>query len=147
MINETGNIIELKTADVALVLCQKNSACAHCSAEGVCHPGESGEARTVEVYNPIGAQVGDQVRLSVTTRSFLSSSFLLYIVPLIALIVGAVIGKEIAPFIENGLDANVLSAIIGTGLMALSFVGIRIATRLMDKKDYMPRITAVIRGE
>ena len=147
MINETGTIIELKTADVALVLCQKNSACAHCSAESVCHSGDSGEARSVEAYNPDGGQVGDQVRLSVSTRSFLRSSFLLYIVPLIALVIGAVLGKEIAPFWENGLDANALSAIMGTGLMAISFFVIRFATRRMDKKDYMPQITAVIREE
>ena len=147
MINETGTIIELKAADVALVLCQKNSACAHCSAEGVCHTGDSSQARSVEAYNPDGGQVGDQVRLSVSTRSFLRSSFLLYIVPLIALVIGAVLGKEIAPFFENSLDANALSAIMGTGFMALSFLVIRFATRLMDKKEYMPQITAVIREE
>jgi sigma-E factor negative regulatory protein RseC len=147
MINETGVIIELKAADVALVLCQKSSACAHCSAEKICHTNEGSQARKVEVYNPDGAQVGDQVRLSVPTRSFLYSSFLLYIVPLIVLIIGAVIGKEIAPLFEIGLDANALSAIMGTGLMGLSFFGIRIATRLMNRKKYMPQITAVIRGE
>jgi len=147
MIDETGIIIELKAADVALVLCQKNSACAHCSAEKICHANEGSQTRQVEVYNPDGAQVGDQVRLSVTTRSFLYSSFLLYIVPLIVLIIGAVIGKEIAPLFEIGLDANALSAIMGTGLMGLSFLGIRIATMLMNRKKYMPQITAVIRGE
>lgn len=147
MINETGTIIELKAADVALVLCQKNSACAHCSAEGVCNPGDTGQARSVQAYNPIGARVGDQVRLSVSTRSFLRSSFLLYIVPLIALIIGAVVGQEIAPLIENGLDANALSAIIGTGLMATSFFVIRLINSRLSKKDYMPQITAVVRGE
>ena len=147
MINETGTIIELKAADVALVLCQKNSACAHCSAEGVCHAGDASQARSVEAYNPLGAQVGDQVRLSVTTRSFLRSSFLLYIVPLIALVFGAVAGKEIAPLFENGLDANALSAIMGTGLMALSFLVIRLVNMRLSKKNYMPQITAVVRGE
>ena len=147
MINETGTVIKLKTVDIALVLCQKNSACAHCSAEGVCNPGDTGQARTVEAFNQAGAQVGDQVRLSVTTRSFLRSSFLLYIVPLIALVIGAIVGQEIAPLFENGLDANALSAIMGTGLMALSFLVIRVSTRLASKKDYMPQITAVVRGE
>ena len=147
MINETGIIIKLKAADIAQVLCQKNSACAHCSAEGVCNPGDTGQARTVEAFNPIGAQVGDQVRLSVTTRSFLRSSFLLYIVPLIALIIGAIIGQEIAPLFKNGLDANALSAIMGSGLMALSFLVIRMSSKLLAKKDYMPQITAVVRGE
>ena len=147
MINETGTIIEIREADVALVLCQKNSACAHCSAEGVCHTGDSSQARSVEAYNPLGAVVGDQVRLSVSTRSFLRSSFLLYIVPLIALVCGAVIGKEIAPLFENGLDANALSAIMGTGLLILSFLLIRLINRRLSKKDYMPQITAVVRGE
>lgn len=147
MINETGTVIELKAADIALVLCQKNSACAHCSAEGVCHPEGSGQARTVEAFNPLGAQVGEQVRLSVSTRSFLRSSFLLYIVPLIALVIGAFMGQEIAPLFENGLDANALSAIMGTGLLVLSFLVIRVSNRLLSKKDYMPHITAVVHGE
>lgn len=147
MINETGTVIQLKAADIAMVLCQKNSACAHCSAEGVCNPGDTGQARTVEAYNSVGAQVGDQVRLSVSTRSFLRSSFLLYIVPLIALIIGAIIGQEIAPLLENGLDANALSAIMGTVLMALSFLIIRMSNKRLSKKDYMPQITMVVRGE
>ena len=147
MINETGTVIKLKTADIAIVLCQKNSACAHCSAEGVCNPGDTGQARSVEAYNSVGAQVGDQVRLSVSTRSFLRSSFLLYIVPLIALIIGAFIGQEIAPSFENGLDANALSAIMGTGLMALSFLVIRMSNKLLSKKDYMPQITAIAHGD
>jgi hypothetical protein len=36
---------------------------------------------------------------------------------------------------------------MGTGFMALSFFVIRFATRQMDKKDYMPQITAVVREE
>ncbi len=144
MIEEVGSIVELKGKNVAVVLCQKSSFCENCAAEGVCHVGDDNSSKLVEVHNHLAADIGDRVKIATSTRSFLQSSFLLYIVPLIFLVTGAVIGQFLAEFLDNGLDSNVLSAIMGSAFMAGSFVILRVTTRSLAKEAYMPRVVAIL---
>ena len=147
MIEEFGSIVELKSKDVAVVLCQKSSFCENCAAEGICHVGDDNSSKLVEVHNPLAAGIGDRVKIATSTRSFLQSSFLLYIVPLIFLVTGAVFGQFLAEFLDNGLDSNVMSAIMGSSFMAGSFLILRFATMTLAKEAYMPRIVEIIRDE
>ncbi len=130
MIEEYGSVIELKSKDIAVVLCQKSSFCENCAAEGICHVGDDSSSKTVEVHNHLAASVGDRVKIATSTRTFLHSSFLLYIVPLIALVIGAASGQLLAEHLDNGLDPNLLAAILGTAFMAGSFLAIRVGSRM-----------------
>lgn len=145
MIEEVGSVVELKGKNVAVVLCQKSSFCKSCAAEGMCHVGEDNSAKLVEVHNHLAATVGDRVKVVTSTKSFLQSSFLLYIVPLIFLVTGAVFGQFLAEFLDNGLDSNVMSAIMGTSFMAASFLIIRIGSSSLAKEAYMPKIVEIIK--
>jgi len=144
MIEEIGSIVELKGKDVAVVLCQKSSFCENCAAEGVCHVGDDNSSKLVEVHNHLGAGIGDRVKIATSTRTFLQSSFLLYIVPLICLVVGAVSGQYLAAYLDNGIDPDLLAALFGTAFMAGSFLTIRVGTRALPKEAYMPRIIQVL---
>ncbi len=44
----------------------------------------------------------------------------------------------------NGLDPNLLSALMGTSFMAGSFFIIRIMSRSLAKEAYMPRVVAIV---
>ena len=144
MIEEFGSIVELKGKNVAVVLCQKSSSCKNCAAEGSCHVGDDNSSKLVEAHNHLAATIGDRVKIATSSRSFLQSSFLLYIVPLIFLVTGAVLGQFIAESLDNGLDSNVFSAIMGTAFLAASFLVIRIGTRSLVKEAYMPRIVEIV---
>ncbi len=147
MIEEYGSIIELKSKDVAVVLCQKSSFCENCAAEGICHVGDDNSSKTVEVHNHLAAGIGDRVKIATTTRSFLQSSFLLYIVPLIFLIIGAVSGQLLGEYLAGGPDPNLLSALLGTAFMAGSFLVIRVSSQTLSKEAYMPRVVAIVDPE
>jgi len=147
MVEEIGSIIEVRGKKVAVVMCEKSSFCAHCASMESCQVGNDNKSKLVEAYNAIGAQVGDKVRLSVSSKNFLQSSFLLYIVPLIALIVGAIAGQTIGTSLDAGPDPNLLAAILGTAFMIGSFFVIRIGSRALPKEDYMPHIVAVLDEE
>ena len=95
MISETGSVVELKGKQVAVVLCKKSSFCRHCASMESCQVGDDNRTMVVEALNAIGAKVGDKVRIVTSSRSFLQSSFLLYIVPLLSLIVGGILGQII----------------------------------------------------
>ena len=144
MIEETGSIVELKGKDVAVVLCQKSSMCEHCAAEGSCHIGDDSSSKLVEVHNPLGAGIGDRVKIATSTRTFLQSSFILYIVPLIALVIGAVSGQLLGEWLASGLDPNLLAALFGTSFMTGSFLIIRLMSRSLAKEAYMPVIVEVL---
>ena len=88
-----------------------------------------------------------QVRIATSTKSFLQSSFLLYIVPLIALVVGAITGKLVGENVSTGLDPNLLSAVFGVFFMAGSFVILRVGSSVLNKESYMPKIIEIVREE
>ncbi len=147
MIEEIGTIVELKGKHTAVVMCQKSSLCENCATHGQCALGDDDKTRLIEVQNLLGAEVGEQVRIATTTKSFLQSSFLLYIVPLIALVIGAIVGKLVGENLETGLDPNLLSAVFGVFFMIGSFIILRVGTSALDKTTYMPKIIEILRED
>jgi len=147
MIEEIGTLVELKGKHTAMVMCTKSSLCESCAANGSCAIGDDGNLRLIEAQNSLGASVGERVRIATTTKSFLQSSFLLYIVPLIALVIGAIVGKLAGENLDTGLDPNLLSAVFGVFFMIGSFVILRVGSSALSKEAYMPKIIAILRGE
>ena len=72
---------------------------------------------------------------------------MLYIVPIIALVVGAVAGKLVGEQFALGLDPNLLSAIFGVFFMAGSFLIIRVGSQALSAENYMPKITEIVPEE
>jgi len=142
MIEEEGIVLALLNQQRAVVLVQKSGACAHCSAAAACGGAEDGQSRQVEVRNPLGARVGDRVRVAVSTRAFLGASFWLYVMPLLALVAGGLLGQLTAG--HFGLDAERLSAIMGTLGLIGSFLLLRLVGRRLAGNDHIPCIIAVL---
>jgi len=147
MIEEVGTVVELRGKHLAMVLCQKSSLCDHCATAGACHIKDDGRARQVEARNPLGATVGDRVRVAVSTRSFLQSSFIVYIVPLLALVAGAVIGKLVGETLVNGPNPDLLSAIFGVFFLVGSFLVIRVGSRALSPEAFRPQIVAILHDD
>ena len=147
MIEEIGTVVELKGKLNAVVMCTKSSLCENCATDGNCVLGDNDNTRLIEVLNPLAASVGEQVRIATTTKSFLQSSFLLYIVPLIALVIGAIDGKLVGENLATGLDPNLLSAVFGVFFMVGSFVILRVGSSVLNKESYMPKIVEIIKED
>jgi sigma-E factor negative regulatory protein RseC len=97
----------------------------------------------VEAINDVGARVGDQILLSIKSTTVLKVSFLLYIFPIILMLIGAVIGQNLAPLFN--LNPSGLSAALGISCFIISFVLIRFTgNRLAEKKEYRPHIVRII---
>ncbi|MDH3998929.1 MAG: SoxR reducing system RseC family protein [Desulfuromonadales bacterium] len=147
MIEEVGTIVELKGKHSAMVMCQKSTLCDNCASSGGCAIGEDDRTRTIEAHNSLGAQVGDKVRIVTSTRTFLQSSFVLYIVPLIALVIGAIAGKLLGENLDTPLSPDLLSAIFGVFFMSGSFVVIRVGSNALKRELYMPKIAEIVRED
>ena len=143
MIEEYGTVVELKAQQVAVVMCRRNSACDHCPSTGVCKMGDDDETMLVDAFNAVGAGVDDRVKIVTSTKHFLQSSFMLYIVPIIGLLIGALLGETIGEKSELGLDPSLLSAIFAVAFLTLTFLGIKVGTRKLKREVFMPRIVAI----
>jgi sigma-E factor negative regulatory protein RseC len=72
---------------------------------------------------------------------------MLYIVPLIALVIGAVVGNALGTFFPLGVDPNLLSAIFGVFFMIGSFLIIRVGSGALRAEKFMPEIVTVLPPE
>ncbi len=139
---ETGLVIKVE-GNRAFVAVERKSACEGCPASSIiCKPGDEGSI--IEAINEAGAKIGDRVNVSLKAFSYLKGSIIVYGIPTICLIAGAVIGKEILKdFIS--LDPELLSAIFGLGAFGISFLIVKLLFKRMEKKkEYTPVVERVL---
>lgn len=141
--DEVGVVIGLRD-DKAIVAVQKQSACDSCAAGGSCKAGEAGGAELVAI-NRAEARVGDQVKIEFTAYTYLKGSMIFYGIPAIALILGAVLGKDYLSRYVTGIDADSLSGIAGMTLFVLSFIVVRLIMKRFEKKrETIPVVVEVL---
>ena len=123
MITERGRVIAV-TGQQAWVQTIRESACQSCSARAACGQRvlartSSGRANQVLVMNTLGAAVGDEVTVAIGESALLRASFLVYGLPLVFMVAGAILGQTAS----GGSDA---SAMAGAGAgMGLGFCTVR----------------------
>lgn len=135
-------IIEKTQDNRARVRIERSSSCTQCESRGACRV-VGGKAMVIDVSNPLRAKVGDRVEIGVPTQSFLKLTLLVYLLPVIALIMGAGLGRAWGQTI--GLESS-LAAVLGGGLfMGLTFAVLKIFDRSAgQKKDYQPVMTRIV---
>lgn len=143
MIEEEGIVIQ--TFDNrAKVKTIRSSSCEGCASASFCHP-EKGTEMIMEVVNNIHAKVGERVKIGIKPGVYLKASFLLYILPIIAMIIGAIIGKEIAVYLSYSKSSDLFAIITGVILLIPTFIAMRLYNRKIEKdKSYQPVILEVM---
>jgi sigma-E factor negative regulatory protein RseC len=140
--DEVG-VVKVLKGDVAIVSVSRKSACEQCKAG--CSLTES-EAE-IEAINEAGAEIGQKVRVLMSPHSYLKGTLLVYGVPSVALIVGAVIGKEFLSLLFEKADPDILSAIAGFGAFIISFGLVKAWSGRVEKKiEYKPVVKEIIEG-
>ena len=143
MSQETG-IVESIDDNWAWVKTQRKSACAHCGHQDHCQLIEGGDRMLVKARNSADARRGDEVELFISTKTKLKCVFMVYMVPVFGLMIGA-------------FSANSLSRLIGLnpkiGMGVFSFAGVVIAyilvrqysNRMEIKNALTPLVKRVIK--
>lgn len=138
---ETGLVIKIE-GNKAFVSVERKSACEGCPASSICKPGDEGSV--IEAINEAGAEIGDRVSVSLKAFSYLKGSIIVYGIPTICLIAGAIIGKELLKDLFI-LDPELLSAIGGLGAFAISFLIVKLLSKKMEKKkEYIPVVERIL---
>ncbi|WP_051412165.1 SoxR reducing system RseC family protein [Halonatronum saccharophilum] len=121
----------LDGGEKAEVLIRKHSACGDCGGcEGI-------KDRDMIVDNPLRAKVGNQVYLELAEKNILTAAVLIYLLPIVGLIAGYLIGEAL------GVDSEGLKAFMGFVLFFLSFLIARLYGRSREE-DYEFQMIEVI---
>ena len=100
----------------------------------------------VDAINRAGAREGDRILLHFETASLLKACFLLYMLPVGFMLLGAILGHWLA--LKTDMNASLVSAVSGFLLLALSFVVIRLKANTLGENDaYKPKIIKILNHE
>lgn len=142
MATEEGVVI--RTAEqTAWVKTIRSAACEACASRSSCTAMGGGNEMEVEVVNLVGAGVGDRVLLHFETSSLLKATFMLYVLPILMMLIGAVIGNEAAAAL--GWNASAASAIFGFfAFFVVVFFVRRRANRMARQTSYQPTLSRIL---
>ena len=145
MATEEGIVIHTHAA-LARVKTTKSSSCKACTAKDSCHVMETGNVMEVDAINGAGAREGDRILLHFETASLMKACFLLYLLPVGFMLMGAVFGHWLA--LKASMNVSLLSAGFGFLSLFLSFVMIRSKANALGNNDaYKPKIIKILSHE
>ncbi len=127
LLEQFGEVISVDDA-TAVVKVRRHSACRECGRCGLGITGGEAIDPVVEVNNPIGARVGQVVKITMDTKKMLLVSFVVYLVPVLSLILGIILGQFMIDSLElaaEGRTGEIASIVLGIFLMVVTFVFIR----------------------
>ncbi len=122
--NRTGIVIE-RLKDKAVVELLKHTACGDC---GACHLGDENKHITITCDNKLGANIGEKVEVELSFSEVLSAAFIMYTIPLFALLVGVFGGYFGYSYFVSPQGSEVMATLVGFVLMAISYL-------LINKQD------------
>ncbi len=124
---EEEGVVTAVSGETATVQVTEAGGCQGCAAAGSCKTGAGG--RTLEAINRAGARPGQCVVIDIESGAFLKASFIVYVVPVIALFAGAFLGGMAAGAFPGIMGPETWQALGGVGLLALSILVIRLYDR------------------
>ncbi len=142
MINEEGTIKKI-IGDKAVVHARRGSMCESCGQKKACGSLANTDDVEIEAINTANAKIGDRVYVSIRPASLLKITTLVYLIPVISLIIGIIIGNKIG--LAYSFDPELSSFVAGIILFIITFLFIKIiANRISNQTQYMPEITKIL---
>lgn len=141
MIEEIGTV-RSTSGGMAIVAIPRKSACDGCTA-GTCKPEE--QSMEIEAVNNAGAVEGQRVRVAIKSSAYMKGSMVVYGLPAIGLVLGAVLGKEIISGYVKSIDPDILSAVSGFAVFGISLIMVKIwSNSIGNKTESKPVIEEIL---
>lgn len=121
----------------ATVVVEKRRTCEGCKENQSCGIDSGGdENQTIEIsaLNIAGAKVGQMVKVTAKSFTYVKGTLLVYGLPAAALLLGAVFGKYLLHSMFKASNPETLSAFSGFSAFLISFVILKIISRRLEKK-------------
>jgi len=142
MIWEEGMVKDVRDKK-ALVITDRQTMCGQCGARGYCQMLGGGKEMLSEALNPVGAKIGDMVKIGIPEGTVTKASLVVYMIPTIGIVGGAALGYYIGKLYSLNLDLSTLiGSLVGIGL---SMIFVRLLSNTLSKRPfYQPEIIKII---
>lgn len=131
ILSALGTVIETN-GGMAKVVFKRSKACGDCHACASFGDGES----IIELENTLGAKAGERVVIELHPGGVFKSSLILYGIPLVALLLGVLLGSRIS---------DLAAALMGIGAAAISLMIIRLFDKGFEKKAcFKPEMKRIV---
>ncbi len=142
MIEETATVSSVENG-FAWVETQRKSVCGSCAVNKGCGSAVIGKVlgnkrSRVKVLNGINAKLGDSIVIGIEEQALVKGSFALYLVPLLAMLMGAVSGAAFTTIIniEYSEGLRILFSFLGLGC---GFVWVKtFSKKISNSRQYQP---------
>jgi len=134
---EEGVISDIKDGKI-IVNMKRRPACGSCGACGMV------ENKTMEIVfeNTIGAAKGDRVHIELDDSVILKGAFFFYVIPLIGLMAGIMLGTVLARTINSTMPEEIIAALSGIAAMLAAIIFVKM--RGTAGSGYRPKISKAI---
>jgi len=138
---EEGVVTELLNNNYANVKIPKKTSCGLCDHKGFCNPFGK-DHMVIAADNKLKAIVGQKVRIEVRAADEGKAITILYVIPLIAMFIGALIGNALNLFENKDASAAFFSFLF----LVITFLAIRYYSRTKYEKNisYKPIIIEIL---
>ena len=144
MPQKTGRVTTINQDGWAMVVTEKGDACSNCESAQFCHSLADCSRMEPRVLNPANAQVGDNVTVSLSSSSVFKSAMILYILPTVSLLFGAIGGSGLHK--QLGIGETGAAILFGFGGLILGFtIAGLISKRQTANSNLTPAITRIIK--
>ncbi len=142
--NEETGIVTKVEGIMAMVAVQKKDACDACSAKDAC-TSTSEEEALLEAINAAKAEVGQTVRISMKPMTYLKGTMLVYGLPLVLFLAGAVAGQKIGEEYFRETSSDLVAAVTGFASLFISLLIIKIwSGKTESRKGSQPVIEEIL---
>ena len=143
--SEENGIVESIDGNWVWVKTQRKSACSHCGHRDHCQMIEGGDRMIVKARNAAHAGKGDEVELFISTKTKMKCVFMVYMVPVFGLMIGAFSAGSLSAFL--GLNPKVGMALFSLSGVALAYILIRQYSKRMEIKNALtPLVKRVVKS-
>lgn len=140
MIEERGEVTAVEPP-YAMVVTQRRSSCGSCTTKG-CGTATLSQlfatrSQALKVLNPVDARIGEQVVLGLEEGALLRGSLAVYMVPLLLMIAGGVLGEALATTLALEITEYLSLPAAAAGLLAGLFWVRRFGRRIASDHRFM----------
>jgi len=137
-------IVKSVEGPTARVLVESGASCCDQCQKKSCDINRRGVE--TEAINLAHARVGQKVNVDMKTFTYLKGAVIVYVLPVLALFTGAIMGWEYLPLYFAHTDPNILCAEGGFSLLLLSLFFVKMLAGRMEKKtEHKPIVASIIK--
>ncbi|OOF26190.1 transcriptional regulator [Salinivibrio proteolyticus] len=128
--------------------CQQQTSCGSCQSQSQCGTGIvskalPGKVNHVKVRAPKALPVGTLVEIGLAEATLVRSALIVYLVPLVMLMVGALLGQFVFAELASGGEAGVIATSVGFGTFGV-LIARYLAARVGTPEQQQPQLLRVM---